>query len=106
MGDESNALTGGRLTQQATPATCVLELHGSPVRDVEVDEMGLDARQVARYSGQLVESFGQRPSVRMVLGQAVDHGVERNQSRCCQHPGLAHRASESLAPPACVIDAL
>src|ERR1019366_2363421 len=42
----------------------------------------------------------------MVLGEALDHGVEGDKARSGEHPGLAHGAPETLAPPACLIDGL
>ena len=42
----------------------------------------------------------------VVLAQAIDHGIERDDARRCQHTGLPHAAAQQLPAASRLIDEL
>ena len=67
-------------------------------RDVELDEVRLDAVRVDREPG-LGEPERQPPGAPVVVGEPVDVVVERVQAGGRDDPRLAHRAAEQVLQP-------
>ena len=105
VGDETNARWVQRLTQKASAPALFLELCAGQsfcatarARDVEIDEVGLDATEVAADPWHLSEAFRQRSRVGVVFSQAVHHRVEGDQTCSRKHACLTHAPAETLAP--------
>ena len=51
MRDEPHAMLAGRASEHAAPLALLFELQAGHVLDVEIDDVGLHARQVALEPG-------------------------------------------------------
>ena len=99
MRHEADAARPRRVAQETLPGAPIHE-HGSRhLLELEVDEIGLHATEVAAHAGQLGQPFGERPRVGVVLCEAIDHLFEGDEPGRGEHAHLAHASAKSLAPP-------
>src|SRR5256886_4378626 len=61
------------------------------------DHVRFHPRQIDVDAGQPAQAFGEAAGVAMVLGEALDHLIERDQAGRGHHSGLAHPAAQHLA---------
>ena len=74
------------------------------VGDARVHHVGVHPVRVACHARHFSERPGQGARIRMVLGEAVDHGVESDQAGGSDDARLAHAAAEHLAPAPSFMD--
>src|SRR2546421_3682535 len=70
------------------------------------DHVRFHPRQIDVDAGQPAQAFGEAARVAMVLGEALDHLIERAQAGRGPHSGLAHPAAQHLAHAPRALDEL
>src|SRR5215813_5326401 len=92
MGDGAHISSAGSQHEDALVGENLDKAVRSSIDGVEreEDDVRLDGACIKLYAGNIREPLGQLPSVGMVFGHAIDHGVEGNLAGGCQYTDLAH----------------